>query len=823
MATTSGYAYAEANAAPTNTNNHEVHVYTGTRGSSGVDSAFELAAGSSISLNLYQELGIAFTPTVNSVEIWIMRDAHDLDSTTSSNAIRRYISGTDFTLQSTSGNRTDTLTFWATSDGTSTGTPMSGTYRIYIIISRTLAATTTVQRSDNGGAVPAGYTGINDRGYLRAGLNSATVTIGQTVGSAATLPVAWPESLFTRIAAQRALTNQGSTNITTSLRKPSDDALITGHSLAWAASTSSDNLDSGAIALDTRIDTAIGGAAPHTFRVQHEITGLSTLTGRPWTHFHTVPTGYTGAGTDGGAQTTKDVKIRRSDQTWNSTCTLTLQSNPDTTTFKYQRGERLPLSGNVVARLLNARSLAFAARTADSFRTKNNNTNDATGLEATLTVAAHNHTTGDHDLNGTFGSADGAQSNPDGTGTSKYLYWTDTAANSPSAVSGQVGLLFSGARIKFFLQTNDNTIPTSANSYRTTFRKVTMLSSDLGYVYAVVTKARGNPDGTSSATVVPLASAVGTIKLRDDKNQVTALTYACTTSADGVSLLTSGSTLPVWDSTKPGGLWDIWADGTDSSVSFTVGGNTATFARKATNSGDFTMLAASPAIIVMASCGPVSTGAGDHTHSDQDIQVGLAVIDVAENILKAVDAGRQVTDGVTTNGSTTVTSATANFTSADLQRLLIGSGIPAGARITTINSTTSVTISAAATATASGVTLNVGIGAAAMLARFQHTGPNIGRPEYLHNSTFVWTQFNGSTDGTTLFHELPETIPGSSRAYVRTFTAAETAGWGTYDIFVVGKATLDGTPYRGGDKEVVTDLLNAHNKYSFDPTGGMFR
>lgn len=786
----------------------------------GSDDAFELAAGASINIYVAKKRDSTFLPTINSITLMVVRDNEGLGNPTGAQIVRSYSVGVPAASGST---EEQTFQFFATSNGESASTQMAGTFRLYLAISTTVATTTLTNQSDTGGTEHTGYDVDWGKGYIRAGFNSATVTVGQTLGSSATLPIAWPESVLTRVVAQNAAGGQSSTALTTSLRTTSGDALITGHSLAFSAGTGSSTHDSGALALDTRINTAVGGSAPYTFRTQVEVTGLSGVSGRPWTHFHTIPTGWTAWGTDSGVQTTKDVKVKRDDNTWNPTCTLAVQTNPDTTTFKYQRGERLPLSGNVTVRLLNARSLAFAARTADSFRTKNNNTNDATGLEATLTIAAHNHTTGDHDLNGTFGSGDGAQSNPDGTGTSKYLYWTDTAANAPSAVSGQVGLLFSGARIKFFLQTNDNTIPSNANSYRTTFRKTNMLSSDLGYVYAVVTKARGNPDGTSSAAVVPLASAVGTVKLRDDKNQVAHLTYACTTNADGVSLLTTGSTLPVWDSTKPGGLWDVWADGTDSSVSFTVGGNTATFARKATNSGDFTMLAASPSIIVMASCGPASSGAGDHTHSDQDIQVGLAVIDIAENVLKAVDAGRQVTDGVTTNGSTTVTSATANFTSADLQRLLIGAGIPAGARITTVNSTTSVTISAAATATASAVTLNVGIGAAVLMARLQHTGPNIGRPEYLHNSTFAWTQLNGSTDGTTLFHELPETIPGSSRAYVRTFTAAETAGWGNYDIFVVGKAVLDGTPYRGGDKEVVTDLLNAHNKYSFDPTGGMFR
>ena len=66
-----------------------------------------------------------------------------------------------------------------------------------------------------------------------------------------------------------------------------------------------------------------------------------------------------------------------------------------------------------------------------------------------------------------------------------------------------------------------------------------------------------------------------------------------------------------------------------------------------------------------------------------------------------------MTDGETTNGSTTVTSATASFTTADLGATITGTGIPAGARIIAWNTSTSVSISANATATATGVSLSM--------------------------------------------------------------------------------------------------------------------
>lgn len=70
-------------------------------------------------------------------------------------------------------------------------------------------------------------------------------------------------------------------------------------------------------------------------------------------------------------------------------------------------------------------------------------------------------------------------------------------------------------------------------------------------------------------------------------------------------------------------------------------------------------------------------------------------------------ATRTVTDGATTNTSTTFTSATAAFQDADEGASIVGAGIPANTTILTVNSSTNVTLSAAATATASGVTATI--------------------------------------------------------------------------------------------------------------------
>lgn len=69
--------------------------------------------------------------------------------------------------------------------------------------------------------------------------------------------------------------------------------------------------------------------------------------------------------------------------------------------------------------------------------------------------------------------------------------------------------------------------------------------------------------------------------------------------------------------------------------------------------------------------------------------------------------GTTVTDGATTAASTTVTSATAAFTAADIGLPISGGSIPATAVIIKVTSGTSVVISQAATATAAGVTITI--------------------------------------------------------------------------------------------------------------------
>ena len=77
--------------------------------------------------------------------------------------------------------------------------------------------------------------------------------------------------------------------------------------------------------------------------------------------------------------------------------------------------------------------------------------------------------------------------------------------------------------------------------------------------------------------------------------------------------------------------------------------------------------------------------------------------------IDGLNPGRKVTNGATTNTSTTVTSASGAFTSAkDVGRKVTGSGIPSTTVISSVTNSTTIVISHAATITATGVTLTFG-------------------------------------------------------------------------------------------------------------------
>lgn len=92
-----------------------------------------------------------------------------------------------------------------------------------------------------------------------------------------------------------------------------------------------------------------------------------------------------------------------------------------------------------------------------------------------------------------------------------------------------------------------------------------------------------------------------------------------------------------------------------------------------------------------------------------------------------------------------------------------------------------------------------------------------GQLQYF-NTDLVWTTVPalGAAIADAL-HTMAETVAGSG-LWVKAFTADAT--WSTYDIEVIARAVVGGTPYlSGGGKEPVVGAINEHDKYKFDGAG----
>ena len=106
--------------------------------------------------------------------------------------------------------------------------------------------------------------------------------------------------------------------------------------------------------------------------------------------------------------------------------------------------------------------------------------------------------------------------------------------------------------------------------------------------------------------------------------------------------------------------------------------------------------------------GAATTGGSDGAGASPWSATASVTLSTAPTVVVNTPAGsRTVTDGATKSASTTVTSATAGFTSDDVGATVTGSGIPAGATIASVTDASTVVLSAAATATATGVTLTI--------------------------------------------------------------------------------------------------------------------
>lgn len=94
------------------------------------------------------------------------------------------------------------------------------------------------------------------------------------------------------------------------------------------------------------------------------------------------------------------------------------------------------------------------------------------------------------------------------------------------------------------------------------------------------------------------------------------------------------------------------------------------------------------------------------------------------------------------------------------------------------------------------------------LLRLQDTGPNAGLAEYL-DAALTWQPLPAGVVVDITYHRVPETQAGSG-VYSRSWTAAQTAGWGDYDIFTIAKARVGGTDYGNYMQVPVLGGFNDH-------------
>lgn len=99
------------------------------------------------------------------------------------------------------------------------------------------------------------------------------------------------------------------------------------------------------------------------------------------------------------------------------------------------------------------------------------------------------------------------------------------------------------------------------------------------------------------------------------------------------------------------------------------------------------------------------------------------------------------------------------------------------------------------------------------LFRLQDGGTAAGYGEFLA-ADGTWQPLTDTA--TVAFHDVSETRPGSS-VYIRNFT--DTASWGTYDIFVLGRCKVGFFEFNNYVSEIGVGGVNKHSGYAFDGPG----
>lgn len=161
----------------------------------------------------------------------------------------------------------------------------------------------------------------------------------------------------------------------------------------------------------------------------------------------------------------------------------------------------------------------------------------------------------------------------------------------------------------------------------------------------------------------------------------------------------NGSGLAVWKD------WlFVWSASAIRIIYLAEGGNLSTLAYLTTG-GNWSTWKSTAVTTAQVFSHETCLGQDDVVYFLNGVNIG-AIKENASAIFSPT-TGRSVANGVTTNGSQTITSATMAFTALDLGSVIAGTGIPVGSKIVKINSATSVDINGATTADGTNITFTI--------------------------------------------------------------------------------------------------------------------
>ncbi|MHB8671093.1 MAG: hypothetical protein ACYDAD_11165 [Acidimicrobiales bacterium] len=408
------------------------------------DQTFELAAGASIVVHSAIHLRTpAATPTAGDIKLWV----EFLDDNTAAGigtgallSVNTITQAAPLTLGALYAG-TD-VTFFATSDGTSTGTPKAGTFRIRVRMEYaqvTADATNGGYRVDSDANItltgtPNTWTSppaVADKGYLRAGVALAPIGINPA-GTTGAPPATWGWQdkvrlnatasvgvLASETAATVAVRTAAAATPGTAVRT---ETITVGSGTTWADAAGMGFLDK---------------TDPASFVVVLGAPSNSALSGRPFTHFTSAPAGWTLGAVDGGSTSTGAVSVASATQTLDATVYFDSLMQLNDNVFGTP-----PLSKNITPHQRLATDLGFFAFRCKDTRGNLSNTpaiswteslSDIKGLVSpkTRNVAAQATQGGEAGWSDAFLIADATTNLPGGSWTHKAVI------SAPAGLVGQ--------------------------------------------------------------------------------------------------------------------------------------------------------------------------------------------------------------------------------------------------------------------------------------------------------------------------------------------------------------------------------------------------